>query len=79
MKAPNDYTDLLASDPTRHTAPAAPHGLRDLGLGLLVALLLCGVLNLSSCVRRPAGKSAVSVPLHDSRTKRAEPYPSRIK
>lgn len=66
----------------RHTAPAAPHGVRDLGLGIVAALALCGLLNLTSCATQPATAPLVSAPhhtQHDSRTKLVEPGPSHIK
>jgi hypothetical protein len=74
MNQAHDYTDLLASDPTRHTAPAAPHGVRDLLLGLAAALLLSGFL--ASCAapaRLPLQAGVKSAP-HDVRTRTVEPY-----
>lgn len=79
MKAPNDYADLLASDPTRkHTAPPAEHGLRDLGLGVLLCLLLLSLFPSCAPARLPLGTVARPVG-HDSRTRVAEPAPSRIR
>jgi hypothetical protein len=68
MKAPNDYADLLASDPTR-TAPPK--------WCLLLALVLVGALNGCTTQRaaRPATKAdALSVQERDARTRRVEPY-----
>jgi hypothetical protein len=65
----------------RHTAPAAPHGKRDLGYLLLLAFALCGLLHLSGCAgpARLPERPVVQHAAHDNRTKTAEPLPSRIR
>lgn len=80
MKAPattHAHDDLLASDPTRysHTAPSAPNGVRDLLVGLLLALVLSGLLpSCAAPARLPMGP-VVHHAQHDSRTKLVEPTP----
>lgn len=67
MKARYDYT-----------APPAEHGLRDLGLGVLLCLLLLSLLPSCAPARLPLGP-VVHHTNHDARTRTVEPTPSRIK
>lgn len=80
MNAPNDYTDLLASDPTRYspTAPPAENGVSVLLFWLAIALLIAPALSSCAPARLPLGTVARPVG-HDSRTRVAEPIPSRIR
>jgi hypothetical protein len=64
---------------TRHTAPAAPHGVRDLLLGLVFALLFSALLPSCAGPARLPERPVVQHAAHDSRTKLAEPTPSRIR
>lgn len=78
MKAPNDYTDLLASDPTRYsrTAPPAENGVSVLLFWLAIALLIAPALSSCAPARLPLGTVARPVG-HDPRTKLVEPMPAK--
>jgi hypothetical protein len=80
MKAPDDYADLLASDPTRsYTAPAAKHGVSHLMMGLFFGPLLLAILNSCAGPARLPERPVVRHAEHDSRTKLVEPTPPRLK